>query len=75
MRCLKYKWVNGSLPLRSSDSRRRNRVFIKYKWLLEPYIRFNDSTRAEIVLPAEVGEGYKGAKTVGIDLGVVKAVK
>lgn len=31
--------------------------------------------REEVVFPAEAGEGYKGVKAVGMDFGVVKAIK
>lgn len=50
-------------------------VSIECKWLLEPCVGFSDSTREKVVFPAEAEEGYKGAKAVGMDFGVVKAIK
>lgn len=37
--------------------------------------RFNGTSTRQGIVPAEAGEGCKVAKTVGMDLGVVKAVK
>lgn len=48
-------------------------VSIEYMWLVKPCIRFIDSTREEIVPPAEGEEGYKEVKTIRVALGIVES--
>lgn len=50
-------------------------VSIEYKGLSEPCIRFSDTRTRQGIVPAEAGGGCKVAKTLGMDLEVVKAVK
>lgn len=63
------------LTYRKENQSHLERVSTECKWWLEPRMRFRDRAWEEVIFPAKAGEGYKGAKAVGTDLGVAKAVK